>query len=305
MKIITHESRWNGGETVVALGMFDGVHAGHAQLIRHANHLAALYDLESVVLTYGAHPLRVLAPEKAPRALSTREEKAVQIAALKTDALILRPFTKAYAALEPEEFVRRMVKHLHPRHIVVGFNYSFGARGKGTPEMLRALGKRYGFVTHILDAVSMDGETVSSTRVRAALESGDMALCSALLGRHYTISGVIARGKQLGRTLGFPTANLRWPKEKALPLRGVYAAYAWIEGERYGAALNIGKHPTAPEGEPTLEAYLLDFAGDVYGKHMRLELVKFLRGEVKFESLDALKAQIAQDALDARAALSE
>lgn len=305
MKIFTHESQWGGGETVVALGMFDGVHEGHAQLIRRANHLAALYDLESVVLTYVTHPLSVLAPEKAPRALSTREEKVVQIAALKTDALILRPFTKDYAALEPEEFVSRMVRHLHPRHIVVGFNYSFGARGRGTPEMLVQLGKRFGFETHIVDAVSLGGETVSSTRVRTALETGDMVLCSALMGRNYTISGVISRGKQLGRTLGFPTANLSWPKNKALPPRGVYAAYAWIEGERYGAALNIGKHPTAPEGEPTLEAHLLDFNGDVYGKHMRLELVKFLRGEVKFESLDALKAQIAQDALDARAALAE
>lgn len=305
MKIFTHESQWGGGETVVALGMFDGVHEGHAQLIRRANHLAALYDLESVVLTYVTHPLSVLAPEKAPRALSTREEKVVQIAALKTDALILRPFTKDYAALEPEEFVSRMVRHLRPRHIVVGFNYSFGARGRGTPEMLVQLGKRFGFETHIVDAVSLGGETVSSTRVRTALETGDMALCSALMGRNYTISGVISRGKQLGRTLGFPTANLSWPKHKALPPRGVYAAYAWIEGERYGAALNIGKHPTAPEGEPTLEAHLLDFNGDVYGKHMRLELVKFLRGEVKFESLDALKAQIAQDALDARAALAE
>lgn len=303
MKLLTQENQWCGGETVVALGMFDGVHEGHAQLIRRANHLAALHDLKSVVLTYDAHPLSVLAPEKAPRALSTREEKVAQIAALRPDALVLRPFTAAYAALEPEEFIRRLAKHLHPRHIVVGFNYSFGARGRGTPDMLRQLGEKYGFETHVMDAVRQCGEPVSSTRVRAALEEGDLPTCTALLGRYYAVSGEIMHGKQLGRTIGFPTANLDWPTHKALPPRGVYAAFAWIEGVRYGAALNIGRHPTAPEGVPTLEAHLLDCDGELYGKHMRLELVSFLRGEQKFESLEALKMQIAQDAQNARAYL--
>lgn len=305
MKLLTKETRWNGGETVVALGMFDGVHEGHAQLIRRANHLAALYDLSSVVLTYDAHPLSVLAPEKAPRALSTRAEKVAQIARLRADALVLRPFTAAYAALEPEAFVRQLTDTLHPRHIVIGFNYSFGARGRGTPQLLRELGEKYGFETHIVDAVRVAGDTVSSTRVRAALEAGDVALCTALLGRYYTVSGEIMHGKQLGRTLGFPTANLDWPGMKALPPRGVYAAYAWIEGERYGAALNIGRHPTAPEGAPTLEAHLLDCHQELYGKHMRLELVAFLRGEQKFDSLDALKAQITRDAQNARARLAQ
>lgn len=304
MKLLTRERQWDGGETVLALGMFDGVHEGHAQLIRQANHLAALYDQSSVVLTYGTHPLSVVAPEKVPRALSTRAEKVVQIARLRPDALVLRPFTAAYAALEPEAFVQRLAECLHPRHIVVGFNYSFGAHGRGTPQLLRALGETYGFETHIMDAVNIGGEPVSSTRVRAALEAGDLPLCTALLGRYYTISGEIMHGKQLGRTLGFPTANLDWPETKALPPRGVYAALAWIEGECYGAALNIGRHPTVPEGAPTLEAHLLDCNRELYGKPMRLELVEFLRGERRFESLDALKAQVATDIRHARERLA-
>lgn len=303
MKLLRHEEQWRGGETVVALGMFDGVHLGHAQLVTRANHLAALHDMQSVVLTYDAHPLAVLAPARAPRALSTRAEKTALISRLRADALIMRPFDAAYASLSPEDFVREMVHALHPRHIVVGFNYTFGYRGSGTPQTLRTLGAQYGFETHVVEAVRICDEPVSSTRVRDALFAGEIALCTRLLGRPYAISGVIAHGKHLGHQLGFPTANLRWPAHKALPPRGVYAAYAHIEGEVYGAALNIGRHPTAPEGEATLEAHLLGTKGDFYGKHMRLELIEFLRGEQKFESLDALRAQIACDVQNTKAHL--
>lgn len=300
MRLLTREAQWQGGETVVALGMFDGVHLGHAALIRKANALAALHDLHSVVLTYDAHPLAVIHPERVPCALTTREEKVSAIAHLRPDALVMRPFDAPYAALPPEAFVRALCSTLRVRHMVIGFNYSFGAKGAGNPETLLALGGKYGFTTHVVGAVEVDGLPVSSTRIREALSRGDMALCEKLLGRPYSIGGQIVQGKQLGRKLGFPTANLHFPRRKALPPFGVYAAFAWIEKQRYPAVINIGQHPTAPEGQGTIEAHLIDAKEDLYGKSMHLDIKQFLRTEQKFASLDALKAQIAKDTARAK-----
>lgn len=295
MRLLTSQSAWCGTETVLALGMFDGVHEGHAQLIRTANHLAALHDLQSVVLTFDTHPLEVLSPKNAPGALSNRAEKVCQIASLRPNALIMRPFDADYAALLPEAFVKELSETLKPRFIVVGFNYSFGHKGMGTPDTLIEFGKRYGFETVIVGAVEIGDEPVSSTRIRRALSEGDVQLAQTLLGRPYTICGVIKKGKGLGHTLGFPTANLSIPVKKASLPRGVYAAKVWMEGDTYNAVLNIGKHPTTPDGEPSIEVHLLDAKGDFYGKHMRIELLEFLRPEKKFDSLDDLKAQIARD----------
>ena len=295
MKLLTHEAYWQGPETVVALGMFDGVHIGHAQLIRVANHLAALHDLKSVVETFSNHPLAVIAPERVPPMLTTRSEKIATIGGYRPDALVMRPFDAAFAALSPEAFIGALAKTLHPRHIVVGFNYTFGKLGAGTPPMLGELGKRYGFETHVVGAVLREGETVSSTRVRTLLQAGRMEEVTALLGRPYSLSGEVIRGKQLGRRLGFPTANLAWPKDKAIPPKGVYFARVWLEGDPYIAVLNIGTHPTAPEGAPSIEAHLVDFTGNLYGKHLRAELWHYKRAERRFESLDALKAQVGED----------
>lgn len=295
MKLLTHEAQWQGPQTVVALGMFDGVHIGHAQLIRVANHLAALHDLKSVVETFSNHPLAVIAPERVPPMLTTRSEKIATIGGYRPDALVIRPFDAAFAALSPEAFVGSLVETLRPLHIVVGFNYTFGKLGAGTPQMLGDLGKRFGFETHVVGAVSQGGETVSSTRVRALLQAGRMEEVTRMLGRPYALSGEVVRGKQLGRRLGFPTANLCWPKDKAIPPKGVYFARVWMEGAPYVAVLNIGTHPTAPEGAPSIEAHLIDFAGDLYGKHLRAELWHHKRTERRFESLEALKTQVAED----------
>lgn len=293
MKLLTHERQWHGGETVVAFGMFDGVHEGHARLMRTANELAALHDLTSVVYTFSSHPMATFAPDRVPPQLETRSEKVRTIAQLGVDVAVLRPFDRAYAALSPEEFVRSFAEALHPRHVVIGFNYSFGCKGAGKAEDMIRLGEAFGFETHVVPEVQIDGLPVSSTRIRAAVGEGDMEEAEKLLGRPYALCGVVEHGKQLGRRLDFPTANLRWDRSKALPPKGVYAALAFVRGTWYMAAVNIGEHPTAPGGRMTVEANLIGYeGGEFYGCHMRLLLCKRLRAEKKFDSLEALREEV-------------
>ena len=293
MKLLTHERQWRGGETVVAFGMFDGVHEGHARLMRTANELAALHDLTSVVYTFSSHPMATFAPDRVPPQLETRSEKVRTIAQLGVDVAVLRPFDRAYAALSPEEFVRSFAEALHPRHVVIGFNYSFGCKGAGKAEDMIRLGKAFGFETHVVPEVQIDGLPVSSTRIRAAVGEGDMEEAEKLLGRPYALCGVVEHGKQLGRRLDFPTANLRWDRSKALPPKGVYAALAFVRGAWYMAAVNIGEHPTAPGGRMTVEANLIGYeGGEFYGCHMRLLLCRRLRAEKKFDSLEALREEV-------------
>lgn len=293
MKLLTHERQWHGGETVVAFGMFDGVHEGHARLMRTANDLAALHDLTSVVYTFSSHPMATFAPDRVPPQLETRSEKVRTIAQLGVDVAVLRPFDRAYAALSPEEFVRSFAEALHPRHVVIGFNYSFGCKGAGKAEDMIRLGKVFGFETHVVPEVQIGGLPVSSTRIRAAVGEGDMEEAEKLLGRPYALCGVVEHGKQLGRRLDFPTANLRWDRTKALPPKGVYAALAFVRGAWYMAAVNIGEHPTAPGGRMTVEANLIGYeGGEFYGCHMRLLLCRRLRAEKKFDSLEALREEV-------------
>ncbi len=302
MILLTHENQWSGGETAVAFGMFDGVHEGHAQLMRAANTLAALHDVTSVVYTFSSHPMATFAPERVPPQIHTRSEKIRAIARMGVDVAVLRPFDGDYAAQPPEEFVRAFTQALHPRFVVIGFNYTFGCRGAGKAADMIALGKKYGLEPRVVDEVRIGGEPVSSTRIRAAIAAGDMELVTRLLGRPYTLSGVVQRGKQLGRRLDFPTANLSIPEGKAIPPRGVYAARAWVHELWMPAAVNIGTHPTAPEGAPTIEANLLDWqGGEFYGCHMRLCLCKRLREERRFESLEALRAEVMRNREQVRA----
>lgn len=293
MKLLTHEQQWRGGETVIAFGMFDGVHEGHAMLMRRANELAALHDLTSVVYTFSSHPMATFAPDRVPPQLETRSEKVHAIAQLGVDVAVLRPFDRAYAAISPEEFVKSFVDTLHPRHVVIGFNYSFGCKGAGKAHDMVELGRKYGFETHVVDEVQIDGLPVSSTRIRGEIAKGDMEEAARLLGRPYALCGTVEHGKKLGRRLDFPTANLCWDASKAMPPKGVYAALAYVREDWYMAAVNIGEQPTAPGGKLTVEANLIGYEGDeFYGCHMRLLLYKHLRGEKKFENLEELRAAV-------------
>ncbi|MGN0996583.1 MAG: riboflavin biosynthesis protein RibF [Candidatus Ventricola sp.] len=306
MILLTHERQWRGGETVVALGMFDGVHEGHAQLMRKANELAALHDLASVVYTFSSHPMATFAPERVPPELHTRSEKIRALAKMGVDAAVLRPFDREYAAQPPETFVRTVCDALHARHIVIGFNYTFGCKGAGKAEDMLRLGGQLGFETHVVPEVRIGDAPVSSTRIRGVIAQGDMEEAARLLGSPYALCGVVERGKQLGRRLDFPTANLHWPAAKALPPNGVYAALAFVGGAWYRAAVNIGSHPTAPGGRPTIEANLLDYqGGEFYGCHMRLLLFRRLREERRFDSLEALRTEVMRNREQTAAYFSE
>lgn len=242
------------------------------------------------------------APERVPAQLDTRSEKVRAIARMGIDAAVLRPFDRNYASQTPEEFVRAFCEALHPRHVVIGFNYSFGAKGAGKAEDMIRLGKAFGFETHVVPEFCMDGSPVSSTRIRAAVAAGDMEEAGKMLGYPYTLSGVVQHGKKLGRKLDFPTANLCWPAGKAVPPRGVYAAMAYVRERWYMAAVNIGRQPTAPSGNVTIEANLIDYEGDeFYGCHMRLCFFVRLREEKKFESLEALREEVLKNREQVRA----
>lgn len=305
MKLLHDENQWVWGQSAVALGMFDGVHIGHAALVAETRRLATEQGVTSTVYTFAQHPLTVLRPELAPPMLTTAAEKTQYIARLSPAALVLRPFDAAFAALPAEDFVAHLVNTLSPREVVVGFNYSFGARGLGDPALLMKLGQRYGFATRVLEPVCWQGEPVSSSRVRAALAAGQMAAVTAMLGRAYSLEGIVQPGKRIGRTLGFPTANLGLPPDKALPPFGVYAGWATVGEQRYAAVLNMGRHPTLPEGAPTIEVFLLDARLNLYGQPLAVTCEAFLRPEQKFADAPALQAQIERDVRAAREVLAK
>lgn len=293
MKIYTQEEEWDGGETAVAFGMFDGVHLGHRKLIETNCREAEKRGLTGMVFTFSNHPLSIITPEQIPLQINTTEEKIADLESCGVSAVILRPFDREFAGLSAEAFVERIALTLHPRLFVIGFNYTFGAHGCGRAEDMQRLGKTYGIDTCIVDRVHLAGDTVSSSRIRAALAEGQIDLANTMLGRPYRISGVVERGKHLGRTLGFPTANLSFPDGKIIPRYGVYACTARIGKASYPAAVNVGKHPTVPDGKPTIEAFLLDYPGDsLYDEHLTLEFRYFIRPERRFESLEALRAEV-------------
>ena len=286
--------------SVLALGMFDGVHTGHAWLLRTASEWGALEELPVVVCTFSQHPLAMIRPGMVPPMLSNIAERAARMAELKVDMLAVLKFDHTMMNLSPEQFVQLLMKRFNPRHIVVGFNYSFGLGGKGDTTLLKKMGKNYGFDVHVVSPVQVEGETVSSTRVRQLLNQGDVTQAAMLLERPYTVSGVVEHGKGLGRKLGFPTANVKIPCRKALPDFGIYVAIVKTKKGAYPAVVSLGRHPTVPEGDVTLEAYILDRKLDLYGQKVRVSFLKRLRPEIKFDGIEALQEQIARDVSDAR-----
>lgn len=289
------------GPCVLALGMFDGVHTGHAWLLRTAREWGLLEKLPVVVCTFMQHPLAVISPNDVPPMLSTVPERAVRVAQLKADALAVLPFDREMMNMSPRSFVDWLINKFHPRHIVVGFNYTFGMKGEGDATLLKKMGKILGFEVHIVSPVQVDGHVVSSSRVRDLLGQGNVELALKLLERPYAISGRVEHGKGVGRTLGFPTANVSISKRKALPAFGIYVTRVKTKKGMFPAVVSLGCHPTLPEGDVTLEAYLLNCSQDLYGQNLRVNFLKRLRPEIKFANVQALKDQMARDVADTKA----
>ncbi|WP_368564475.1 bifunctional riboflavin kinase/FAD synthetase [Pseudoxanthomonas sp. UTMC 1351] len=290
--------------SVVCIGAFDGLHSGHRALVRHAVTRARECGVAAAALTFEPLPREFFAKENPPPRLTLARAKVEGLHALGADWVGLLRFNAALSAMSAEEFVRTvLVKRLNAREVWIGPEFRFGHRRGGDLALLQRMGSDLGFTAGEIEPVHVQDERVSSTRIREALRNGDFSGAARLLGRPYAISGRVVRGKQLGRTLGFPTANLRFPKTPALS--GIYAT--WVHGvgdHPWPSVSSFGTRPTVDGVEPLLEAHLFDFDGDLYGRHIEVEFVAKLREELKFPDLPSLTEQMQRDAETARRLLT-
>ena len=290
------------GPLFLAIGVFDGVHLGHQAVISTSAEHAGAANGTPVVVTFDPHPEKILRPDKAPHLLTATAHKIALIRALGVRHLLIIPFDKDFAATEPEVFVQQLVKHAQPlREICVGHEWSFGRNRRGNLGLLTKLGEEFDFNVVGIPPVSIDGEIVSSTTIRRSVEAGDLEKAATMLGREYTILGTVVHGDDLGKRIGFPTANLSAHSEQ-FPPNGVYFAEAKLDGVVYPGVVNLGYRPTMSSGKSdrTLEVYLLDFDHDIYNKDLELRFVRYLRPEKKFENVEALVRQIERDVQKAR-----
>ncbi|MCF8569595.1 bifunctional riboflavin kinase/FAD synthetase [Gordonia sp. HY002] len=315
--------RWRGlddvpagwGRCVVTIGVFDGIHRGHAQLVNAATRAAAERGVPSVLMTFDPHPSEVVRPGTHPPQLSTLRRRADLAEEMGVDVFCVIPFTPTVAAQSPEEFVHEvLVEELHAAVVVVGDNFTFGHKALGDVPKLRELGQRFGFE---VTAVSLFGEhavTYSSTYIRSCIASGDVELAAEALGRPHRVEGAVVHGERRGRDLGYPTANVAPPEHAAIPGDGVYAAWFTVLGgkegdgfrigERYAASVSVGTNPTFSGRNRTVEAYVLDLDADLYGQHVAVDFVSRLRGMESYDGIDALIAAISNDVDQTRTILS-
>jgi riboflavin kinase/FMN adenylyltransferase len=291
------------GPLFLAIGVFDGVHRGHQAVISTSAQHARAVNGTPVVVTFDPHPMKVLRPKQAPHLLTATQHKIRLIRDLGVQHLLIIEFDKAFAATPPEDFVQQLVTHSKPlREICVGHEWSFGKGRRGNLALLKELGAQFDFEVVGIPAVTLgNGELVSSTAIRHAIEAGDLAKAAEMLGRDYTILGTVVRGENLGKKIGFPTANLSAHSEQ-FPPNGVYFAQATLNGTVHPGVVNLGYRPTVSSGksERVLEIYLLDFDHDIYGRDIEVRFVQYLRPEQKFANLDALVRQIELDVQQAR-----
>ncbi len=279
---------------VLTLGNFDGVHLGHQRIIRKVVGRAKALKCASAVFTFEPHPLKVVAPGASPPLIASPEEKIRLIAGLGPDVLILAKFTKGFAVKHPREFVEEFIVPMSVKEVWVGHDFSFGKGKVGTVSHLKSLGAELGFKVAMIPACKVGGDIVSSSRIRALVKSGEVKKAGKLLGRGFSVKGVVVRGKRAGNSLGFPTANIK-VRSELVPGNGVYAAYVCFSGKTYRAAVNVGTAPTLGAVPLCVEAHLLDFKGDIYGKTIEVEFVKRLRDEMPFASKEALVKMIERD----------
>jgi riboflavin kinase/FMN adenylyltransferase len=286
----------------LTIGVFDGVHRGHQEIIRNLTAGAHANDAPAVVLTFWPHPAVVLGKRENARCLTTPDERADLMIALGVDAVITHPFSPRLASLSALEFMRFINRHLNLQSLWIGYDFALGHDRHGDFARLTEIGRELGYGTQAIGPVRNGENIVSSSMLRRQVQSGEVAAAAESLGRYYALSGPVVHGDGRGRKINIPTANIDYSPDKIFPAFGVYACWAWVEGVRYRAATNIGVNPTfTPDKQtPNVEAHLLDFDRDLYGQEVTLEFVARLRDELKFQSVDALLEQIHADIARAR-----
>jgi len=293
------------GETLLTIGVFDGVHAGHRYLLEKLQQRAAEKNLLSGVVTFNPHPQSVLHPHNQLPSLSSLDDRVKAFQELGIKIIAVLTFTPKVAQLSAREFMSLVNKQLKMRGIMVGPDFTLGRGGEGNIDLLRALGREMKFSVEVIPPYTIDGEVVSSTIIRQALVQGDMRKVERLMGHYFHLRSKVITSDKRGRVLGFPTANLDIRPQQALPCNGIYATIAQVDGKKFPSATNIGIRPTFGEGEKTVETHLLNYKDDLYGKDIRVEFVQKLRDEQRFPSSEELKVQIEKDVREVEAILAK
>ena len=291
--------------TLLTVGVFDGVHLGHKQLIDRLTHQARERELISGVVTFSYHPKVVLSTETRLARLTNLDERTELLKRLGVELVVTLTFDAEFATLSAREFVSLLQEHLKMEGLIIGPDFALGRGREGNADTLMKLGKELGFTVEVVNPLKLENHLVSSTAIRKALAKGDMKTTSKLLGRNFKLSGTVVSGTERGHILGYPTANIKVDSDQALPDDGVYATLAYINDKAYKSATNIGVRPTFDGGERTIEVFLLDFDEDIYGKDISIELVDRIRGEEKFANAEELTAQIARDVKQTEMILSK
>jgi riboflavin kinase / FMN adenylyltransferase len=283
---------------VVTSGTFDGVHLGHRKILNRLNEIAQQNNGESVVITFYPHPRSVISPDnQTVKLLSTLDEKIELLENAGVKHLLIIPFTREFSELSSEEFIQKiLIQTIGTKTLVIGYDHRFGKNREGGFEYLKANQQDYGFEIEEISRQDIENVGVSSSKIRKALIEGDVPSADHFLGRNYSLSGVVVKGKQLGRTIGFPTANIQVREiAKLIPSQGVYAVKVYYNHEEFGGMLNIGNRPTVDGTFQTIEVNIFDFDKEIYGENLTVEFIQKIRNEQKFNGLDELKAQIAKD----------
>jgi riboflavin kinase/FMN adenylyltransferase len=292
-----------GKDTLLTIGVFDGVHLGHKYLISQLVELAGTQDLLPGVVTFRQHPQAVLSPQTKLPFLTDLEERSRLLEKEGVALVVPLSFTREWAELGARRFVELLMKHLRMRGLVIGADFALGRGREGDTAALRLLGREMSFSVDVVPAVKLSGEVVSSTIIRQALAEGDMARVRRMVGRDFSLHGRVVTGAGRGAGMGIPTANLEIDPEQAIPLDGVYATRAYVNGKLYQSMTNIGNNPTFGDSERGVEVYIIDYQGDLYGREMSIDIVERLRGEERFSSVAELKKQIAEDVKKGKAIL--
>lgn len=293
--------------TVATVGTFDGVHLGHWSVLQEISRRAESTGRRSVLVTFDPHPLRIVRPEHCPPLLTTAVEKKEILAESGLEYAVFIEFTRALSKYEPRRFVEEiLLGRLGVQELVIGYDHGFGRDRSGDSETLVAIGAELGFAVDVVPPVSVGGQPISSSRIRAAVQRGDMSEARACLGRPYSVRGVVVRGDGRGKDLGFPTANLRvGDGDKLIPPEGIYAVRAQLRSGAFAGALHLGPRPTFKGSPPTIELHLLDFDRDIYGEDLRVDFLRYLREIRPFATVAALVDQMKEDVEEARRAVDQ